>query len=321
MGRGPVRRRLRSTRACLGLGAGTVACLLAAGCAGSSSTAERPEPPPSSVPAPVTGSTTESVSATPAATGEPYVGYPDSIVVLGHSGSTGESSDPDRLGVEVRENSWVTGTNPAVNSLYQRLLAVHRQIGGHALALSQGGATVTQLKTQAESAVAQQPTNPLIVIQIMDNDIVCPATTADYDTFEAGLREALTVLDTGLPTSRLFVVTQFGSPTTYAPALTPAQRRQLGGTGPCALLDPDGKVVPRELRRLEDVIHGYEARLKAACAAFDRCAFDSGAFGDVVDRAAYGAPDLNHFSVAGHAAAAAIAWKALRRAGVVPVDG
>src|SRR4051794_14113718 len=31
-------------------------------------------------------------------------GYPDSITVLGHSGSTGESSDPEQPGVEVREN-------------------------------------------------------------------------------------------------------------------------------------------------------------------------------------------------------------------------
>src|SRR3954454_11786639 len=44
-------------------------------------------------------------------------GYPNSIAVLGHSGSTGENSDPDQPGVEVRENSWATGSNPEVNSL------------------------------------------------------------------------------------------------------------------------------------------------------------------------------------------------------------
>ena len=155
----------------------------------------------------------------------------------------------------------------------------------------------------------------------MDNDIVCPAGAADYDEFGAGVLAALEVLDAGLPTSRVFVVSQFGSPTTYGRALTPDQRRQMGGTGPCAFLDADGTVVPRELRRLEDVTHGYEAQLEAACAAVARCAYDDGAFGDVVDRASYIAADLNHLSVAGHAAAAAVAWTALRRAGLAPAKG
>jgi len=55
--------------------------------------------------------------------GKPYPSDPDAIVVLGHSGSTGESSDPDQPGVEVRENSWVTGTTPtsaACTSRYSR---------------------------------------------------------------------------------------------------------------------------------------------------------------------------------------------------------
>ena len=49
-------------------------------------------------------------------------GYPDSIAVLGHSGSTGEHSDPKRPFAEVRANSWATGSNPKVNSLYLRIL-------------------------------------------------------------------------------------------------------------------------------------------------------------------------------------------------------
>jgi len=52
-------------------------------------------------------------------------GYPNAIAVLGHSGATGESSDPNKpLHYEARENSWATGTNPAVKSLYRRLLTV-----------------------------------------------------------------------------------------------------------------------------------------------------------------------------------------------------
>jgi hypothetical protein len=277
-----------------------VAALLVAGCGGDSS-------PPSA----------SRSSASPPARAEPYTGYPDAIVALGHSGSTGEDSDPQQPGVEVRENSWVTGTNPAVDSLYERILAKHPEIRGHVLALSQGGATVEDVLGQAVTAVSEQPHNALVVVQVMDNDIACPATKADLARFEDTFGTVLSTLDQGLPSSRIFVVTQFGSPDTYAAALTPAQRRAFGGTGPCAFLDPRGRVVPRELDRLESIIQGYEAALRRGCAAVPRCAFDDGAFGDAVDRAEYISTDLNHFSVAGHAAAASIAWHALRREGLV----
>jgi hypothetical protein len=252
---------------------------------------------------------------------QPYVGYPDSILVLGHSGATGESSDPAQPGVEVRENSWATGTNPAVNSLYLRLLSVHPQIKGHNVNLARGGATVDDLVGQAQDAVTQKPTDPLVVIQIMDNDIVCPATSSDYTTFESTFVSALRALDEGLPSSRLFVVSQFGSPATNVKALTPAQRVSAGGTGPCAGLDSEGQVVPKELARLEGIIHQYEARLKAGCQKVSRCRYDQGAFGDVVDRPEYIAPDLNHFSIKGHAKAAAVAWAAMKKAELVPAPG
>src|SRR5215211_1139964 len=70
-------------------------------------------------------------------------GYPDAMVVLGHSGATGESSDPNKPPhYEARENSWATGTNPAVKSVYLRLLAVNPKIKGHNFNLAQGGADV-----------------------------------------------------------------------------------------------------------------------------------------------------------------------------------
>jgi hypothetical protein len=264
-------------------------------------------------------------STTPAgaaATGSgPYVGYPDSILVLGHSGATGESSDPAQPGVEVRENSWATGTNPAVQSLYLRLLSVHPQIKDHNVNLARGGATVDDLVGQAQEAVTQKPTNPLVVIQIMDSDIVCPATSNDYASFASTFASALRTLDAGLPSSRLFVVSQFGSPPTYAKALTPAQRVSAGGTGPCAFLDSGGQVVPKELARLEGIIHQYEARLQAGCLKVTRCRYDEDAFGDVVDRPEYIAPDLNHFSIKGHAEAATVAWAAMKKAQLVPTPG
>jgi hypothetical protein len=239
-------------------------------------------------------------------------------VVLAHSGATGENSDPNQPGIEVRENSWATGTNPEVQSLYLRILSENPAIDGHNVNLAQGGATVHDLVVQAEQAVDLEPLPDLVVIQIMDSDIVCPAEDSDYASFRATFEEALGILTEGAPDAAIFVVSQFGSPGTYANALTRDERASFGGTGACAFVGPDGEIVPRELERLEGIIHGYEAQLEAGCDQFERCHYDGGAFGRIVDRRSYFSSDLNHFSIEGHAKAAGVAWAGLRRAGIVP---
>jgi hypothetical protein len=250
-----------------------------------------------------------------------YVGYPSSIVVLAHSGATGENSDPRRPGIEVRTNSWATGTNPAVNSVYLRILAKNPKIKGHNVNLAQPSADVYDLGRQAKQAVALNPKPDLVVIQIMDADIVCPAATSQLNAFRRGFGLALGVLAQGAPDSSFFVVSQFGSPTTEWKTLTVAERRRFGGTGPCAFLDPQGRLVPKELARLENIVHGYEAQLEAACKRVSQCRYDGGAFGRIVNKREYVSSDLNHWSVKGHAKAAAVAWAAMKRAGLVPRSG
>ena len=257
-----------------------------------------------------TPATTQQVRSTP--------GYPNSMAVLGHSNATGEDSDPARPHAEIRANSWATGTNPAVNSTYLRILAKNPAIRGHNSNLAQPGATVDDLLVQAQQAVTLTPTPELFLVQIMDNDIACPATSGDYATFRSKLTTALGVLARGAPRAHIFVVSQWGSPTTYWKALRPAQRKQFGGTGPCAFLDPNGRLVPKELVRLETIIHGYEAQLAAACKSVPRCTYDGGAFGRQADKNEYISEDLNHFSIKGAAAAATVAWETMGQRGVIP---
>jgi hypothetical protein len=249
-----------------------------------------------------------------------YAGYPSSIAVLAHSGATGENSDPGRPGQEVRANSWATGTNPAVNSVYLRILAKNPKIKGHNLNLAHSSATVRDLVLMSKQVVGTTPKPDLVLIQIMDADMACPATTRDYSAFRSTFLSALKVLARGAPQSSFFVVSQFGSPSNWR-MLSPAERRSVGGTGPCAFLSPAGRVVPKELARLESIIHGYEAQLRAACKRVRQCRYDGGAFGRIVDKRAYWSSDLNHFSVEGHAKAAAVAWSALKRAGLMPRSG
>lgn len=69
------------------------------------------------------------------------------------------------------------------------------------------------------------------------------------------------------------------------------------------------------------MIHRYEAAVATACKAVASCRYDGGAFGRAVDRPEYISTDLFHFSLAGNAKAAAVAWAALKRVGIIPSTG
>ena len=245
-------------------------------------------------------------------------GYPNSIAVLGHSGSTGENSDPDQPGVEVRENSWATGTNPKVDSLYVRILEHNPAIEGHAVGYSEGGASIVKVATQADRLLEDDPKADLIVIQVMDNDMTCPVDRAALSDFRTQLTATLTKLGQGAPTSSQFVVSQFGSVPTYARSLTRQERASQSGTGPCDFMTPTGTIAPKKVAQLENAIHAYEEALKAACDKVPQCTYDGGAFGRIVDRREYTSSDLNHFSIKGHTKAAAVAWAAMRRTHLLP---
>lgn len=62
----------------------------------------------------------------------------------------------------------------------------------------------------------------------------------------------------------------------------------------------------------------YNTAIQQACAAADRCTYDGGAFTQVQLQREDIAGDLQHISTAGHAEAAATAWRAMGRAGLVP---
>lgn len=258
------------------------------------------------------------VSSAPSA--NTYVGYPSSIAVLGHSGATGENSDPTQPGVEVRANSWATGTNPDVHSVYLRLLAENPGVKDRAYNLAQAGADLNMIRTQAETLIADVPDVELVLLQAVDNDIQCPASQADLTSFEEGLTDLLDGMTAGLPRARIFLTNQDPTaPSKEAKMFTLAERRTFGGTGPCAFLDPAGRIVPQELSRLQRILGSYVDRLAAVCERYPRCAHDPAAFRFRADRSLR-APDLNHASVSGLALNAELAWQALRRTGLVPAE-
>ena len=163
---------------------------------------------------------------------------------------------------DTKSNTWASGTNPAVRSVYQRILEGHPQIAGNVTNAAEPGAPIARIEQQAISvASAHHP--DLLLVQALDGDLVCPATQTDvrsYGQAVASLR--LESVGETLPTTRVFIVTQYGSPRTYAESLTPAQRSALGadmGTGPCAFLDAEGRLVPKEVSHLSIQGHARAA--------------------------------------------------------------
>jgi hypothetical protein len=245
-------------------------------------------------------------------------GYPDSIAVLGHSGATGENSDPRQPGVEVRANSWATGTNPKVDSVYLRILAHNPAIRGHNDNYAEAGADVTALAAQANRLLASNPKPELILIQTIDADVTCPLNRRALSAYRGKLTATLEELGRGAPDSREFVASQFGNPRTDAKILTRRERASQGGTGPCDFMTPKGGVAPKKLARLERAIHAYEAAVRKACAPVRQCTYGGNALARTINKLAYYSNDLNHFSIKGHARVAAVVWSALLRAHVIP---
>lgn len=265
------------------------------------------------------GSSTDDSSGETSQGPEPYTGYPDSMAVLGHSQATGENTVPFEGG-DTKSNTWASGTNPEVRSVYLRIREQHPAIDGHVQNYAEPSATIQQINIQAQEAAPTQP--DLVLVQAIDADIACPATDTDYEQFGEGVTAVLDTFAEQSPSTRVFFVSQFGSPKTYAAALTAQQRREygarMGGPGPCAFLDATGEVVPRELDRLEKIIRAYEQQMAEVCDARDTCAHDHGAFSEAVDRPGDYTDDLDHLSLQGHARAAQLAWRALQEDGLVP---
>jgi hypothetical protein len=258
------------------------------------------------------GSSTSSSSAAEAVS--PSTTSPNAIVVMGHSGTNGENSDPRIPGAR-RANSWATGDNPAVQSIYLRLLAINPAIRGHNTNLGVSGSNVDDLAAQVDQALKLTPLPDLFIIQEIDNDVRCDGTDPDnYAPFSATLTAQITRIVAKAPRATILLVSPSGTVANYARVIS----RLLGpgredntGTGPCDLFNPAGKPVPAHWRYGDQVYRRYMAQVAAVCTKFPTCRYDGGAAYRMKLVAADLASDEQHLSVAGLRKQAALEWKVL----------
>ena len=236
---------------------------------------------------------------------------PTGIIALGHSGLTGENSDPARPGEVALENSWATGTNPEVASIYERLVAARPENAGHVSNRAQGGAPSDALAAQAALALRDVPEPALAIIQTIDGDIRCDGTDeAHVPEFGQAVEAALDVIGSASPKTRILIVSQPGRPETDAMARSedPAVTSLLRGDGICDFFDPAGAYRPDRVAALTAIIEGHEAEQARVCAEIPQCTDDGGVLARDPRDAAYVSSDWGHLVVAGHAHVAELLW-------------
>ena len=239
--------------------------------------------------------------------------YPSSIVAIGHSGLTGYDSDPQNPETDVPANSWATGTNPEVDSVYQRVVALNPAAQDHVANFAIDGSGVDSLADQEKQAAAVAPTPDLVIIQSIDNDIQCDGSDPqNYGPYREKLTAVMDALTQDLPDADIFFVSQWGDVKEYDRAVMQIDPAHITGTGPCDPINLETrKLDPRHEAYLQHLVDHYFAIVSAVCAQYPTCRTDQNAMQGL--RLAKGdlAADLNHLSVAGHHKMAALAFQTL----------
>ena len=240
--------------------------------------------------------------------------WPTSIVVLGHSGAIGYNSDPTNRNSDAPQNSWATGDNPAVNSIYLRALARNPAVEGHNFNVARSGSTVDDLPRQVQLALAEVPLPDLFIIQSIDNDIRCDGTDADnYEPYGHKIDAVLASIVAGARTARIYVVGVWATVQNYTDVTQkfPAAVGANQGGGPCDVFDQSGQELPSAMAYYQDVIDHYQANLKFGCDLVPSCQYGGDEIGNMALAGDDLAPDFNHLSIQGQAKMAETAWTAL----------
>lgn len=237
------------------------------------------------------------------------------IIALGHSALTGENSDPRNPGAPALQNSWATGSNPAVDSIYRRLAAVDPAARGHVVNAAAGGAPASALAGQAASALSLEPNPRLVIIQTIDNDIRCDGSDgANYPVFGRQVKAALDLIARKAPRTTILLMSQPGRPLPASKAIagTPGAQVQ-SGSDMCSPFGPDLRLDMKHIRTLTAIIEGYESELATVCATVPQCHTDNGRATHFRVPASYYSPGWNHLNVTGLAALARFMWPVVAR--------
>jgi hypothetical protein len=239
------------------------------------------------------------------------------IIALGHSALTGENSDPQDPSVPALQNSWATGTNPAVDSIYQRLAAVDPASKGQVVNEAAGGAPAAALAEQAAQALGVVPNPRLVIIEIIGTDIHCDGSdSSNYPVFGQQVQAALDLIANHAPHATILLISWPGRPLQASKAIigTPALpiARANSASDMCSPFDPHLMLDKTSVGTWTAIIEGYESEQAKVCAAVPECRTDNGRATHFHVRTNYynftDDWDFQHYNVTGLAALAEFMW-------------
>ena len=251
-------------------------------------------------------------------------GYPDSIAGLGDSITRAVNSDS--LG-DRPENSWVTGTNSSVDTIYSRLLAVHPPIAGNRFNEAVSGARMTDLNSQAQGAVTAGA--ELVTVFMGANDVCTPseASMTPVATFQAQFEAAMETLESGLPDAHIAVLSIPDIQNLWAIHKDNATARFIWAFASICqsmLADPLSDD-PADVQRRANVRQrnmDFNDVLNSVCSGYIHCEFDDYlGFNTAFTPAHVSTIDYFHPSIAGQALIAELAWGQIIQVIAVSVGG
>ena len=262
---------------------------------------------------PTAVSTEVPASASPSAGPSADLAHPVGIIAIGHSGLTGEGTGA--MSEPRYPNSWATGTNPDVQSVYLRMVAAHPETEGHVSNTAVGGAPASTLSSQAQAALAKVPAPALAIIQTVDNDIQCDAANAK--AVGASLAKVLELIHGASPNTKILVVGQLGRPSVaYVKDLVaydPSAKYALTWNDDCTFFDGAGRLHEAGFEKLTKAIDAYEAETARVCATVPNCVTDGGVRRAWTDKIELFSADYAHLNKEGQAAEAELIWPVVER--------
>ena len=216
------------------------------------------------------------------------------------------------------EYSFSTGDSNEVNSHYRRLLALPNPpaIVGKNFNRAESGARVGDLNVQAQSAVTDGAQYVTILIGANDACRDSEADMTSVSSFRTRLQTAMNTLASGLPDSRIYVISipdiyrlwQVGKDNSSA-----RLRWSLYGICQSMLANPESTAPEDEARRqrVRQRVIDFNAQLAQVCGQFLRCRFDgNAAFNTQFNLSELSGHDYFHPSLAGQNRAAQVTWDA-----------
>jgi hypothetical protein len=208
--------------------------------------------------------------------------------------------------------SWSTGDDPAVNSLYRRLLSINPDIAGNNWNVSESGAKMAALRGQLQTAAALRA--DLVTVQMGTNDVCADRHDLMTPTsvFRSQYQQALTDFFAAAPDSYLY---QLSIPNYYLLwALfhdEPFVQWVWDNSRIClTMLASTNSESDRMWTLWQE--QQYNQALQEVCAGFSHCIWDRNAtFNAALTVADFSDIDWSHPSLAGQNHLARVAWDAL----------